>query len=74
MARFQGIVTIDRARCKGCSLCVSACPLKLLALENDINAKGYHPAAMKGGDKCSACALCAQMCPEVCITVEKEER
>ncbi|MBO4785406.1 MAG: 4Fe-4S binding protein, partial [Lachnospiraceae bacterium] len=37
-------VTINEALCKGCGLCVEACPKKLLVLATDhINAKGYHP-------------------------------
>ena len=33
MAKVYGAVTIDSARCKGCNLCVVACPCKVLALQ-----------------------------------------
>ncbi len=73
MARAQGRVIIDAKKCKGCSLCVVTCPFGLLVLDDDINPKGYHPAALKDRDRCTGCALCAQMCPETCIAVERED-
>jgi 2-oxoglutarate ferredoxin oxidoreductase subunit delta len=68
----RGRVIIDTTTCKGCSLCVVTCPLDLLVLGAEINAKGYHPASLAGPDRCTGCALCAQMCPDVCIRVERE--
>lgn len=65
-------VTFNEDRCKGCGLCVAACPKKILELSKDtINAKGYHPAAVKDMEACIGCAFCATMCPDVVITVEK---
>ena len=66
-------ITIDINRCKGCGLCVEACPKKLLRLDNEnLNDKGYSPAAMTDISKCIACAFCARMCPDCVITVEKD--
>ncbi len=65
-------VTFRTDRCKGCGLCVLACPKKIIALEEVlINAKGYHPAGVKDMSKCLGCAMCATMCPDLVITVEK---
>lgn len=65
-------VTVDRNLCKGCELCVNACPRKILALSKDtINAKGYHPATVVDEEKCIGCAMCAMMCPDVAIKVER---
>jgi len=63
-------ITIREERCKGCELCVDACPKKILKLAEDkINAKGYHPVSMTDESKCTQCAACATMCPDVVITV-----
>ena len=65
-------VTFRTDRCKGCGLCVSACPKKIAFLDKSrLNAKGYHPATVTETEKCIACAMCATMCPDVVITVEK---
>ena len=37
-------VSIDRNLCKGCELCVGACPQQVLAMSPKINIKGYFPA------------------------------
>lgn len=65
-------ITINEALCKGCEMCVNACPKHLLALsKTKINSKGYHPAEMLDQASCSGCKSCATMCPDVCITVER---
>ena len=65
-------VTFNVDLCKGCGLCVDACPKKIIELSVDIlNKKGYHPAAITDQEKCIACAMCASMCPDVVIKVEK---
>ena len=65
-------VTFNTDICKGCGLCVEACPKKIIAIASDrINKKGHYPAVMTDQEKCIACAFCATMCPHVVITVEK---
>ncbi len=64
-------VTFNENLCKGCGLCVGACPKGIVALSNKLNAKGYHPAEVKEQEKCIGCAFCATMCPDCVITVEK---
>ena len=65
-------VTFKTDLCKGCGLCVLACPKKIISLAAELlNKKGYHPAQIIDQDKCIACAMCATMCPDTVITVEK---
>lgn len=70
----KGTLSIDRERCKGCTLCTFVCPQDLLAMDDGVlNAKGYHPARLNDPDgHCTGCAICAVMCPDVCITVYRE--
>lgn len=64
-------VTFNEAMCKGCGLCVTACPKKIVELSDKLNAKGYRPARVTDAEKCIGCAFCATMCPDCVITVEK---
>ena len=65
-------VTFDTDMCKGCGLCVSACPKHILVIARDkINKKGHSPAEMTYQSQCIGCAFCATMCPDCVITVEK---
>lgn len=65
-------VVFDEGRCKGCGLCVQACPRRILALSPDrLNAKGFHPVIITDMEACIGCAFCATMCPDVVITVQK---
>ena len=40
MTKIKGAVVVDAERCKGCELCVVACPMKVLALSGEVNGKG----------------------------------
>lgn len=65
-------LTFQTDKCKGCGLCVDACPKKVLRISADkINKKGHHPVEAENPDACIGCAFCATMCPDCIITVEK---
>ena len=68
-------VEVLKERCKGCGLCVIACPKGNLALGKEFNAQGY--AYVQFGEdagKCTGCAFCAELCPDVALMVFKEKR
>jgi 2-oxoglutarate ferredoxin oxidoreductase subunit delta len=72
----KGWITIDNNLCKGCSLCISVCPQKVIETSDKINQKGYFPASFlkqgKEGKTCIACTRCATFCPDVAIEVYRE--
>lgn len=68
----MAIVTVNEERCKGCGLCVRACPKKIVVLsKTKLNSKGYHPAQVTEMASCIACASCARTCPDAVIEIEK---
>lgn len=68
----KGKVIFNEDVCKGCGLCTTACPVKIMTLDTArINVKGYHPATVSDMKKCIGCANCAMMCPDCVITVER---
>ena len=65
-------VTFKTDWCKGCGLCVNACPKGILKIATEqLNKKGHSPAVMTDQESCIGCAFCATMCPDCIITVEK---
>jgi 2-oxoglutarate ferredoxin oxidoreductase subunit delta len=69
---MAGRVKFDENKCKGCELCTTVCPVKIVVMDSErINVKGYHPSTVKEMEKCTGCASCARICPDVVITVER---
>ncbi|NLF80822.1 MAG: 4Fe-4S binding protein [Clostridia bacterium] len=65
-------VIIDIEICKGCGLCVRACPKHLLGLAaSKLNSRGYQPAEISDQAACIGCAACARTCPDLAIEIEK---
>lgn len=69
MARIEVI----SETCKGCQLCIPACPKSLIIFTKDlINQMGFYPVEYRDPEQeCNACKLCAIICPDVAITVYK---
>ncbi len=69
----KGKVIFDIETCKGCELCIEACPLDSLELSPKLNAQGYHYAVLVK-DNCTGCVNCALVCPDAVITVYRERK
>ena len=59
----RGQLRIDEEECKGCGLCIEACPPKVISLSEWLNHYGYR-TAVYSGNGCTACGICFMACPE----------
>ena len=73
MGKIKGAIVVDMDRCKGCSLCVEACPQNDIALAKKVNKSGYPFVEVVSQDNCVGCASCAIVCPDGCITVYRKK-
>lgn len=64
---------IDMNRCKGCSLCVAACPQHVIQLARKVNVNGYPYVEAVNQQACVGCASCGIVCPDGCITVYRKK-
>lgn len=71
MAKIKGAIVVDTERCKGCNLCVVACPLDVIALNKEVNMKGYNYAWQVKKIPATDAGSCAMVCPDGCISVYK---
>jgi NAD-dependent dihydropyrimidine dehydrogenase PreA subunit len=61
--RDRGLLRVDTDECKGCGLCVEACPPKVIGMSERLNHYGYRTAAYAGAG-CTGCGICFMVCPE----------
>ena len=66
----RGTVVIDVEACKGCDLCIDACPPRVLVMTtHEHNSRGYrYPVLLPG---CTGCKACSQICPDFVFQVYK---
>ncbi len=69
MAKVKGTIVVDVERCKGCELCVTACPTQVIQMSKEVNAKGFNYSQAANWEACTGCANCAMVCPDMVITV-----
>ena len=63
---------IDSEKCKGCEICISVCPKKLLSMSENINSGGLHYIEMTGEEDCVGCKSCAIICPDSVFSIFKK--
>lgn len=63
----RGTLVVDVDRCKGCELCVAACPPGVISMSTAINAKGYRYPELAPG--CTGCTACQIICPDYVFEV-----
>lgn len=70
----KGFVSFKDDKCKGCSVCVHFCPVKILYQDKQaMNQSGYNLIRVTDMSKCIGCSFCAIMCPDSVITVEVDK-
>lgn len=73
-SKMIGAIVVDTDRCKGCSLCIVACPQQVITMaERKVNRYGYPYVTDLYAERCTGCASCAQVCPDGCITVYRKK-
>ncbi len=70
---IRGTIKVADEICKGCELCITACPQNSLGLADDINSHGFKYVELKI-DNCTGCINCALVCPDSAITVYRQKK
>jgi 2-oxoglutarate ferredoxin oxidoreductase subunit delta len=65
----RGTLVIETERCKGCELCIAACPPGVLTMSSISNHQGYLYPELSPG--CTGCTACQQVCPDYVFEVYK---
>ncbi len=74
MSKIKGAIVVNTNRCKGCQLCIYACPKDVINLApKKVNISGYPFVEAVRPDDCIGCASCAIVCPDGCITVYRKK-
>lgn len=68
-------IEVKKEMCKGCGLCATQCPKKLLTLnKKSLNKKGYHFVQFDDSKtNCIGCGMCYATCPDSAINVYKRK-
>ena len=70
---IRGTIRVETEVCKGCELCITACPQDSLGLSQEINSRGFRYVELIQ-DNCTGCINCALVCPDSAITVYRQNK
>ncbi|QAT48366.1 4Fe-4S dicluster domain-containing protein [Caproiciproducens sp. NJN-50] len=60
------IITVNKAWCKKCGICIAFCPKQVLEKDGD----GYPEPTRS--EECIGCRLCEMRCPDFAMAVKME--
>jgi 2-oxoglutarate ferredoxin oxidoreductase subunit delta len=63
----KGTLVIEVDQCKGCELCITACPPRVLEMSAEVSAMGYRYPVLHEG--CTGCTACQIVCPDAVFEV-----
>ncbi len=67
-AQGDAALLVNRAWCKGCNLCVAACPSRILTLD------AAQRIVVTDIARCIFCGVCAVRCPDFVFILERPVR
>lgn len=62
---INGVMEVDRGKCKGCGLCAQNCPFKCIVMDEN-----KHPK-MRDEYICMSCFNCMVVCPKEALTIKQ---
>ncbi len=69
---YEKVAQIVPARCKGCGICISKCPVGALKFSDDLGVYAT-PIPKVDLEKCIVCGNCSKFCPDAAVSVKKDQ-
>lgn len=66
-------LNLNPAYCKGCGICIEACPKDVIKSSGRVDAKGHLLPQTGDMARCSGCRLCELVCPDFAIALTEDD-
>lgn len=66
----MAVISVDKACCKGCDICLTVCPKKIYVRSKKRNSYGTNMPEIVKSESCIECRMCERLCPDGAIDVE----